>query len=152
MRSRMVRIVVVLPAPFGPRNPNTSPSWTWRSTSTIPLCSPYVLVRRSVRMTAMVVWAFQRTGGTDLGRVLCARPDGGLDRGRCPGGVAFTEVLLEQCGNEVLHVGDEIVELLDPLPLRRWQIGHDADAVRGDDLHPVVDRAGTGHECADGAR
>jgi hypothetical protein len=44
MRSSAVRIVVVLPAPLGPRNPNTSPWLTVRSTSMTPRCSPYDLV------------------------------------------------------------------------------------------------------------
>ena len=35
-----VRIVVVLPAPFGPRKPNTSPRWTSRSRSISALTSP----------------------------------------------------------------------------------------------------------------
>src|SRR5437762_9760971 len=52
IRSRTVRIVVVLPAPFGPRNPKTSPDLTSRSTSRIPRCSPYDLVRCSVWMIA----------------------------------------------------------------------------------------------------
>jgi len=30
MKSSKVRIVVVLPAPFGPRNPKISPWYTWR--------------------------------------------------------------------------------------------------------------------------
>src|SRR5665647_1625932 len=36
MKSRRVRIKVVLPAPFAPTRPNTSPGSTVRSTSTIP--------------------------------------------------------------------------------------------------------------------
>src|SRR5918992_5354998 len=28
MMSRIIRIVVVLPAPFGPKNPSSSPGWT----------------------------------------------------------------------------------------------------------------------------
>src|SRR6188472_4089629 len=44
-------MVVVLPAPFGPRKPNASPSVISRSTSMMPRWAPYVLVRRSVRMT-----------------------------------------------------------------------------------------------------
>src|SRR5262245_38810239 len=54
MRSRRVRIVVVLPAPFGPRKPKTSPSLTVRSTSMTPRCSPYDLVSFSVWMTAVM--------------------------------------------------------------------------------------------------
>ncbi len=40
IRSSSVRIVVVLPAPFGPRKPKTSPWATCRSTSMIPRCEP----------------------------------------------------------------------------------------------------------------
>ena len=36
IRSISVRIVVVLPAPLGPRKPNTSPGWTAKLTSSIP--------------------------------------------------------------------------------------------------------------------
>ena len=52
--SSSVRIVVVLPAPLGPRKPKASPSRTTRSTSMMPRCSPYALVRRSVSMTGVV--------------------------------------------------------------------------------------------------
>src|SRR5450759_51665 len=51
MRSSSTRIVVVLPAPFGPRKPNTSPCPTARSTSMIPRCFPYDFVSRSVSIT-----------------------------------------------------------------------------------------------------
>jgi hypothetical protein len=40
MWSSRVRIVVVLPAPFGPRKPNASPGWMVRSTSMMPRCEP----------------------------------------------------------------------------------------------------------------
>src|SRR5512146_335874 len=56
MRSRMVRIVVVLPAPFGPRKPKTSPSLTWRSTSMIPRAGPYDFVSFSVWMIADMLY------------------------------------------------------------------------------------------------
>src|SRR3954470_1849032 len=54
MRSRTVRIVVVLRAPFGPRNPKTSPAMTSRLTSSIPRWAPYVFVSCSVRMIAVI--------------------------------------------------------------------------------------------------
>jgi hypothetical protein len=38
--SMMVRIIVVFPAPFGPRNPNTSPSRTSRFRSTNECTAP----------------------------------------------------------------------------------------------------------------
>ncbi len=34
------RMVVVLPAPFGPRKPNTSPSSIWNVTSAMPRLPP----------------------------------------------------------------------------------------------------------------
>ena len=40
MRSSSSRIVVDFPAPFGPRNPNTSPRWTSRSSSNRPRPPP----------------------------------------------------------------------------------------------------------------
>ena len=40
MWSSSVRIMVVLPAPFGPRKPNASPSSTSRSTSMMPRWLP----------------------------------------------------------------------------------------------------------------
>ena len=40
IRSSSVRIVVVFPAPFGPRNPKTSPGRTAKLTSSIPRWLP----------------------------------------------------------------------------------------------------------------
>jgi hypothetical protein len=48
MWSSSVRIMVVLPAPLGPRNPNASPSAMSRSTSMMPRCVPYHFVSFSV--------------------------------------------------------------------------------------------------------
>jgi hypothetical protein len=45
-------MVVVLPAPFGPRKPNTSPRGTERSRSTMPGVSPWYRVRASQRMAS----------------------------------------------------------------------------------------------------
>lgn len=42
-------MVVDLPAPFGPRNPNTSPVSMPKSTSTIPRRTPNFRVRCSTR-------------------------------------------------------------------------------------------------------
>src|SRR5437762_11194247 len=41
----IMRSVVVFPAPFGPRNPNNSPSGTDRSIESTAVNSPYFLVR-----------------------------------------------------------------------------------------------------------
>src|SRR5574341_402457 len=46
------RIVVVFPAPFGPRKPKISPDGTENVTSSIPRRRPYHLPRRDVSMTA----------------------------------------------------------------------------------------------------
>src|SRR5664279_4104501 len=54
IRSRRVRIAVVLPAPLGPRKPNTSPCSTVRSTSMIPRCEPYDFVSLSVWMIEVI--------------------------------------------------------------------------------------------------
>ena len=43
IRSNRSRIVVDLPAPLGPRKPNTSPCWTSRSSSNSPRPEPVVL-------------------------------------------------------------------------------------------------------------
>src|SRR5258705_10916362 len=42
------RIVVVLPDPFGPRNPNTEPRGTARSRESTARCRPNVLVKPTV--------------------------------------------------------------------------------------------------------
>ena len=54
IRSSRMRISVLLPAPFGPRNPNTSPCSTRRSTSTSACTSPpYVLERPAVSIAGV---------------------------------------------------------------------------------------------------
>ena len=55
IRSSSVRMVVVLPAPLGPRKPKISFSATSRSTSLMPRWAPYALVRRSVRMMLVML-------------------------------------------------------------------------------------------------
>jgi hypothetical protein len=40
MKSSIVRIVVLLPAPLGPRKPNTSPAWTENVSSATPRLPP----------------------------------------------------------------------------------------------------------------
>src|SRR2546423_13933859 len=42
-----MRMVVVLPAPFGPRKPRISPFWTSKVTSLMATCGPYAFVRCS---------------------------------------------------------------------------------------------------------
>src|SRR3972149_10336765 len=50
IRSSRVRVVVVFPAPLGPRNPNTAPGVTTRSPSTMPRALPYDFVKPSSRI------------------------------------------------------------------------------------------------------
>src|SRR6185503_21058981 len=45
IRPSAIRIVVVLPAPFGPRKPNSSPRSTVRSRPSTAASSPYRLLR-----------------------------------------------------------------------------------------------------------
>src|SRR5262252_3845989 len=52
IRPRHILMVVVLPAPFGPRNPNTSPRRTSRSRSRTACRLPYALVSLSVTSTS----------------------------------------------------------------------------------------------------
>ncbi|MEX1008596.1 MAG: hypothetical protein WD271_12225 [Acidimicrobiia bacterium] len=68
------RIVVVFPAPFGPRNPKTVAVGTERSRSTMPRADPYDFVRASVSMASMAhlrVWDWARvgSGACGIGRV-----------------------------------------------------------------------------------
>jgi len=51
----MQRIVVVSPAPLGPRKPNTSPASTRRSSPWIPTVAPYRLVSAVSSITAAIV-------------------------------------------------------------------------------------------------
>src|SRR4030042_1018983 len=51
VRPRSISIVVVFPAPFGPRKPKTSPSATERLRLSTAFCFPQSLVSSSIRMT-----------------------------------------------------------------------------------------------------
>ena len=55
-------MVVVLPAPFGPRRPNTSPWRTCRSSLSTAVNSPYFLVRPRVLIAGAVPAAFGTSG------------------------------------------------------------------------------------------
>ena len=48
MKPASMRMVVVFPAPFGPRNPSTSPGLTVKVTSSTAVSDSYRLVRCSV--------------------------------------------------------------------------------------------------------
>src|SRR5947207_14158891 len=52
-RPAMIRIVVVLPAPFGPRKPWISPGATSRLTPSTAVKAPYFLTRFSTRIIAL---------------------------------------------------------------------------------------------------
>jgi len=55
MISRIIRRLVVLPAPFGPRNPCTQPAGTLNERSSTAVNDPYVLVTfRSSRTGAIM--------------------------------------------------------------------------------------------------
>jgi hypothetical protein len=47
-----MRMVVDLPAPFGPRKPSTSPFFRLKETSFTTVVSPNFLVRRSISISA----------------------------------------------------------------------------------------------------
>src|SRR5699024_5874138 len=57
--SRM-RIVVDLPAPFGPRKPWTSPGWTSRLRPSSARAEPQVLTRFEMLMTGSLGWELSR--------------------------------------------------------------------------------------------
>src|SRR5579859_4211688 len=52
-RPRRILIVVVLPAPFGPRKAKTSPGWTVRSSPWSAILRPYSLRRPTVSMAGV---------------------------------------------------------------------------------------------------
>src|SRR5690349_15527822 len=54
MRPTSIRIVVVFPAPFGPRNPNTSPGCSANDTSSTIVRSPMTLVRWVASKAALI--------------------------------------------------------------------------------------------------
>src|ERR1019366_2380860 len=58
-----IRTVVVLPAPFGPRNPTTSPPATLNDTSDTAVRAPKTLVRWLTSMAAGTARAGGRLGG-----------------------------------------------------------------------------------------
>src|SRR5438876_4259571 len=60
MSAHSRRSVVVLPAPFGPRKPNTSPSRTSRSSPSTAASEPKRFVSFSVRMTVSMLRVYGR--------------------------------------------------------------------------------------------
>src|SRR5215203_3110934 len=66
-----MRIVVVLPAPFGPSRPNTSPWRTVRSSLSTAVKSPYFLVRPRIRI-AGAPFTLAPRGGSAAGSVTAA--------------------------------------------------------------------------------
>ena len=130
MRSSSVRIVVVLPAPLGPRKPKISFSATSRSTSMMPRCG-------AVRLG-------QALGADDAGHAVlpCAGTWHARRCRRSPPAAASRcgDVLLDERREHLLHERDEVVELLDAgsrsaaagPPRRRCRARRSR--------HPVVDR------------
>ena len=72
--ARSIRIVVVFPAPFGPRKPNTCPRSTRRSRSITARVAPYVFVRRRASTAAVSIAA--------LPGVSCLATEASLHQGR----------------------------------------------------------------------
>src|SRR5512134_1492497 len=70
-----MRMVVVLPAPFGPRKPRTSPFSTRNETPSTAVVRPYLLVRLSTSIIRPFLFpelsSFDAAGGS---------PDGGVGR------------------------------------------------------------------------
>jgi hypothetical protein len=52
MKPVMILMVVVFPAPFGPRNPRISPFSTWNDIPSIAIFVTYRFVRFSTEITA----------------------------------------------------------------------------------------------------
>jgi hypothetical protein len=55
----MIRMVVDLPAPLGPRKPVTRPGWAVKVTSSTALKSPYVLVRWEIVIMGPSLWQWR---------------------------------------------------------------------------------------------
>src|SRR4051812_16275158 len=135
MRWRIVRIVVVLPAPFGPRKPKTSVSPTSRSTSTMPRCSPYDLVSFSVWMIAIIESPLLPARRRRVARVAVR-----LAR--------ETILLLGPVGQEPrdqtrdlrFDEGHDVVEFLEPGPDGDRSIARRREAPFGDLAHLAIDR------------
>ncbi len=53
MRQQRIRTVVVFPAPFGPKKPKTSPSFTWRLSPSMAVTSPNSLPKPTVSMNSI---------------------------------------------------------------------------------------------------
>src|SRR3989304_7074869 len=61
MRVQRMLIVVVLPAPLGPRNPNISPRGTWKETPlTAVTAAPPLTLNSFHRSSAMIILQYSR--------------------------------------------------------------------------------------------
>src|SRR5579859_942379 len=97
-RPRRILIVVVLPAPFGPRKPKTSPGWTVRSSPCKAILRPYSL-RRPTVSTAAVSSVGPRQAVRDLlevARFQRARHAVQVTVGVPQGGAAHPGVVVQQ--------------------------------------------------------
>src|SRR5262249_24696062 len=69
---RIIRIVVDLPAPFGPRNPVTTPGFTWKSIPSTAVLSPKTFISDRASIMSLSLCPWQRRYGpaepADLGR------------------------------------------------------------------------------------
>src|SRR5512142_826229 len=85
---RIMRMVVDLPAPFGPRNPVTTPGLTWKSMPSTAAVRPYTFVSDRASIMRCSLRSDQRRYG----------PPGptGLGRGKETGHRAAQRLLLEE--------------------------------------------------------
>src|SRR4030067_2283021 len=58
-RVQRIFMVVVLPAPFGPRKPNSSPFLTLKETSLTAVITPFLVLKFLVRFTTSIMFILQ---------------------------------------------------------------------------------------------
>src|SRR4026208_2410133 len=133
MRSGGRRIVVVFPAPFGPRKPKISPSLTTRSTSTMPRYLPYDLVSCWVSMTAGM-WSFLVPF-----LVPCGAPLAGS-------AISFAQERPDHLGDLALDERHDVMKLLEPCPGLHRPVGDRGEAALGDGAHVPVDAGGAAEQ------
>src|SRR5215212_5141866 len=143
MRSSRIRIVVVFPAPFGPRNPKISPPWTARSTSTMPRNLPYDFVSCVVSMTAVMVPSRRAAPAR---RLPPAAAVGLLARASAAGGVSLGEELPDHGGHLPLDEGHDVMELLETGPRFGRPVGDRLKAALGDGTHLAIDPGSAAQE------
>src|SRR5918993_1749272 len=89
---RSIRMVVVLPAPWGPSRPKTSPCWMVRSSESTAVKPPYFLVSARARMAGGGPLVVAAAGSTASATAIALedeeQADGGDDQDRDPDQVA----------------------------------------------------------------